>query len=262
VVLEQFGDDGPIAAYLRHAADLLSLTVRTHASGQRAVLRCQDENADVLPASVRKERRAKARQWRRLCGDWGDPSVIDRGRERDSSASFLAMEAGGWKGRAGTALVSRAGDAAFYRDVTARFGASGRLRLYSLEAGGETLAMQTNLCASGCLFDWKVAYDERFASYGPGAQLQLRVFDLARDDGLRWIDSCADVGDDHQLRLSPDRRSIATLAIGGRGPMGGLVLTWAVLAMEMSGKLRGLSTRNVRFKLAAASRAASRVFSR
>ena len=172
------------------------------------------------------------------------------------------MEASGWKGKAGTALASRAEDAAFYREVTARFGASGKLRLYSLEVGGETLAMQTNFCASRSLFDWKVAYDERFARYGPGAQLQLRVLDLAREDGLRWIDSCADLGDDHQLRLSPDRRRIATLVIGAGGRREGPLLTLAVLVVKVGRKLRGFSTGTLRDKLVASSHVISRVLHR
>lgn len=249
VVFELFGDDGPIAAYLRRAADELGLTVYVHASGERAVFRCQDEQAHVLPPSIRRERRTKARQWRRLCGDWGDPVVVDRAADGNCSAAFLAIEASGWKGKTGTALASRAGDAAFYREVTARFRASGRLRLYSLEVGKQTLAMQTNLCAGRCMFDWKVAYDERFAVYGPGAQLQLRVLDLAREDGLRWIDTCADVGNDHQLRICPDRRQIATLTIGKGGRMEGLIFRLAVLAVELNGKLRGLSPVTLRYRL-------------
>lgn len=251
VVLELFGDDGPVATYIRLAADALGLTVQPYASGERAVLKCQEaeEENNALPARVRRERRAKARQWRRLCADWGDPAVMDRAKDRDGSTDFLTIEASGWKGKAGTALASRAGDAAFYREVAARFGASGRLRLYTLEAGGKTLAMQTNLCAGRYMFDWKAGYDERFASYGPGAQLQLRVLDLVREDGVRWVDTCADASNDHQLRLCPDRRRIATLAIGKGGRMANQVLSLAVLAVEINGKLRGLSSRTLQYRL-------------
>ena len=252
MVLELFGDDGPAASALQRAADELGLTVHVLTSGERAVLRDQDERPDALPARLKKERQAKARQWRRLCRDWGDPCVVDRAGSTDGPAKFLAMEASGWKGKAGTALVSRAGDAAFYREVTARFAASGRLCLYSLEAGGKTLALQTNLSVSGGLFGWRMAYDEQFARYGPGAQLEMRVFDLARQTGLRWIDSCAAVANEHQLRLSADRRPIATLAIAGSGRMESSILTLAVPALTVNGKLRGLSAKALRHKLAAA----------
>lgn len=225
VVLELFGDDGPVASYLRLAVEELRLCVRTHSSGERAVLRSGDRGSDALPANIKRERRAKARQWRRLCGDCGAPTVVDRAGDHDGATTFLAMEARGWKGKAGTALASRANHAAFYHEVTARFGAAGRLHLYSLEVGDKALAMQTNFCAGHALFDWKVAYDEQFAQYSPGTQLQLRVLDLARAENLHLVDSCADVGNDHQLRLLPGRRRIATLLIGGRGALSRAPLT-------------------------------------
>jgi CelD/BcsL family acetyltransferase involved in cellulose biosynthesis len=262
VVLELFGEDGPIAAYLRRSATELGLTVHVHASGERPVFRCQDEKPGVPSASVKRERRARERQWRQLCRDWGDPKVVDRAGDKDSSADFLAVEASGWKGKAGTALACRGGDAAFYREMTARFGASGRLRLYSLEVGGEKLAMDTYLCVSGNLFGWKMAYDERFASYGPGAQLQLRVFDLARQDGMGWIDSCADVGNNHQLRLFPDRRRVATLVVRGQGRMEARVLRLAVLLVQVNGKLRGLSAKTLRHKLVGVPRVIGRALQR
>ncbi len=262
VVLELFGDDGPIASCLRTAAERLGVMVQSRASGERAVHRCQDDTAAPLPGRVKKERQAKARKWRRLCADWDDPAVVDRAGERGAAGHFLAMEASGWKGRSGTALASRAGDAAFYEEVTARFAAAHRLRLYSLKAGEEELAMQTNLLVDHCLFDWKVAYDERFARYGPGSLLQLRVLDLAAAEGLEWIDTCSDPGDDHQLRLSADRRRIATLAIVGRRRNEGLLVGPAVLVVKLSGKLRAVTTANLRFKLTRAHRAIRTVVSR
>ncbi len=254
LVLELIGDGGPAAAALRAAAAGLGLTVRVHGRAERAVFRAAEDGGSGLPASVRRERRAKARQWQRLCAERGAPAVVDRSQDSAAAADFLRIEASGWKGRAGTALASRSQDAAFYREVAERFRASGRLRLYALEQGGATLAMQTSLCADHAVFDWKAAYDERFAGYGPGAQLQLRVVELERGRGAGWIDSCADPCDSHQSRLVSGRRSIATLAIGPGGPAGRLAIPLAVALVELSGKLRGLSLRTVRHRLAGSAR--------
>ena len=249
MVLELVGDDGPAATSLHDAAARLGLAIQVHGPAERAVFRADEGSGDALPASIRRERRAKARQWRRLCAEGGDPAVVDRSQDTAAPAEFLRVEASGWKGRAGTALASRPQDAAFYREVAERFQASGRLRLYALEQGGATLAMQTSLRADHAVFDWKAAYDERFAGFGPGAQLQLRVLELERGRGADWIDSCADPSDGHQSRLVPGRRSIATLAIGPGGAAGHLVLPLAVAVVELSGKLRGLSLRTLRYRL-------------
>jgi CelD/BcsL family acetyltransferase involved in cellulose biosynthesis len=239
VVLGLFGDDGPIASYLRHAARELGLAVHVRWSGDRAVFDCQNGDADLTAPRVKRERRSKARQWRRLRDDWGEPVVVDWAGQRDASEAFLAIEAAGWKGRAGTALASRASDAAFFREVTGRFRDAGRLHLYALEANGSTLAMQTNLCAGGALFDWKVAYDEQFSRYSPGAQLQLHVVELARRNGLSWIDSCSDVADEHQLRLSATRRRVATVMVLPAGPLPRGALALGVRLMKVTRKLRG-----------------------
>ncbi len=261
LVLEVFGDDGPVASYLRSAAEELGLDVLVHAPWERAVFRCGDGTTDVPPATA-KERRTKARQWRRMTTDWGDAAVVDRARDPDGSADFLALEASGWKGTAGTALACRAEHAVFYREATSGFAATGRLRLYALQAGGETVAMQTDLCAGGRLFDWKVAYDERFARYGPGTQLQLRVLEVAGQEGVQWIDSCSDSEDPGQLRLSGDRRRIATLVIGARGPLQRSRSALAVFLVKASRRLREWSLGDQRRRLAASSGAWSRVFRR
>ena len=90
--------------------------------------------------------------------------------------------------------------------------------LYSLEVGGARIAMQTSVCAGQAMFLWKIAYDEQFSRYSPGTQLQLQLqfLGLARAHGVEFIDACADVRRTHYLRLSPDRRRIATHAIGRR----------------------------------------------
>ncbi len=243
VVLGLFGDDGPTALYLRRAALERGLAVQVRSSGERAVFHCQDGQADLVTPTVKRERRTKARQWRRLRDDWGEPAVVDRGGQPEASEAFLRIEASGWKGRAGTAMASRASDAAFYREVTWRFRDAGRLRLYALEANGNTLAMQTNFYAGGALFDWKVTYDERFAPYSPGAQLQLQVLEEARRNGLSWIDSCSDVADEHQRRLSATRRRVATLVVAPGGRVARVVLAAGILQMKAGRKLRGLRAR-------------------
>jgi CelD/BcsL family acetyltransferase involved in cellulose biosynthesis len=246
VVLGLFGDDGAIASYLRRAAGELGLSVHMRSCGERAVFDCQDGNADALAQRVKRERRTKARQWRRLCEDWGEPVVVDRAGECDGAEAFLAIEASGWKGRTGTALASRAADAAFYREVTDRFRDAGRLHLYSLQADGNTLAMQTNLRTGSALFDWKVAYDERFASYSPGAQLQLQVLGQARGNALAWIDSCSDVTDEHQLRLSAQRRRVASLVLLPDGRLAALALEWGPRLIRAGRKLIARRTRRAR----------------
>lgn len=249
IAFELFGDDGPVASNLRDAAAGLGLTVHSATSGERPVFRCFGEQAGRPPANVRRQWRVKAKQWRRLCDDLGEPEVVDHAGDPGTPEIFLSLEAAGWKGKAGTALASRRGDATFYKEVAGRFAASGRLGLYTLEAAGRTLAMRTSIRTGNALFQWKTAYDERFANYGPGTQLELRIFDLVCNEGVQWIDSCSDADNKNCPRFYPDRRPIATLIISRNGEKNGLPLTLAVLHLNLDAKLRGLSPRTFRYRI-------------
>jgi hypothetical protein len=57
------------------------------------------------------------------------------------------------------------------------------------------------------------------------------------------IDSCADVADEHQQRLSAARRRIATLAIVGDGRLSRAALASAVLLAKTERRLRALARR-------------------
>ena len=214
----------------------------------------------MLPACVRRQRRDKARQWRRLRAELGDPAVVDRSTDTQATTDFLALESSGWKGKAKTSVASRAEHAEFYHEVTSRFRASGKLRLYSLEVPAKTLAMSTNFCAGPGLFGWKSAYDERFARYAPGAQLELRLRDVAGEDGLRWFDTCAEVTDHHQLRLTPHRRRIATLVIGRGRWIEASMATFAASVVKVSRKRRELSRQTLLHKLIRSSRLIAKRF--
>ena len=54
--------------------------------------------------------------------------------------TFLALEAGGWKGQRGTALSQHAGDAAFIRRATSAMAETGRCEIVTLHAGGTAVA--------------------------------------------------------------------------------------------------------------------------
>jgi hypothetical protein len=138
-----------------------------------------------------------------------DPAVID---------TFVTMEGAGYKGRNGIALVAHPDETAWFTDMCARFQAAGRLRVYTLEGAGRTLAIELGLRAADGLFLLKLSYDEAFAKYTPGIQLHLEVLD--RFDtfaGVQWIDSCTFEGNQTMLRMYPDRRPVGALvvAVGG-----------------------------------------------
>jgi CelD/BcsL family acetyltransferase involved in cellulose biosynthesis len=136
-------------------------------------------------ANVRR-RMAKLRQTGPVevrCSTSPDAEVIDR---------FLELEHAGWKGERGTSLLSRERVTTYYRSLIATAGAHGYLAIYSLEAGGETIAMHLGLALFGRYFVPKLAFDETKHAYGPGHLLISEVLRDCANHGIREFDFLGD----------------------------------------------------------------------
>jgi CelD/BcsL family acetyltransferase involved in cellulose biosynthesis len=106
--------------------------------------------------------------------------------------TFLVLEASGWKGKRGTALIQHDGDAAFIRRATVALAETGQCEIVTLRAGDAAVAAAIVLRHQDRAFYFKLGIDERFAKYSPGVQLTL---DLTRhfcsDPAIRSADSTA-----------------------------------------------------------------------
>ena len=145
--------------------------------------------------------------------------MVDRSNDPSAVEEFLALEAAGWKGRQGTALLSRKEDAEFFRAACRGLVASGRLRFLAL-TGSRTVAMQCNLIANGVIFGFKTCYDEELARHSPGVLLLLEVLASISLTGAVRLDSCAEPGNELVNRLLPDRRPLETLIVGSPDSLG------------------------------------------
>lgn len=127
---------------------------------------------------------------------------------------FLALEASGWKGRENTALASRSQTAAFSRETVGAMGRAGRVRIDELRVGDKLIASIVSLVDGGHVFAWKIAFDEAYARYSPGAQLVLFTFqqNLAMP-GFKLADSLAVPGHSMIEPLWRGRLEIGTLIL-------------------------------------------------
>ena len=90
---------------------------------------------------------------------------------RRTLEQFLAMEAAGWKGRQGTALLCDPCEAAFMRDAVGALADQGRASIHALALDQRPVSMQIVAHAGRAAFTWKTAYDERFQDFSPGMLL-------------------------------------------------------------------------------------------
>ena len=223
--------DGPIAVEFIAAARRQSRPVDVLGSHLRAVLdRPRGRSLDLRAALPARRRKEYGRQMRRLA-ELGTVS-IDAATDNDNVVAafeqFMALEAAGWKGKRGTALICNRASAAFAREAVANRSAAGAARIDSVSLNGNPIAMVVSFVVGATAFTWKMAYDETCARFSPGAQLMLDVAaKLFADLAITRIDSCASA--DHPMidRLWAGRMAVGTLVIG---PPGGGVLHGAGLA--------------------------------
>jgi len=104
--------------------------------------------------------------------------------ERELADGF-AVEASGWKGEAGTAILSNPDTAAFYRAIAESFAARGELRLSRIVLDGELAAFDFTILHSGRLYLLKTGFDERFRKLAPGLVMRLSIVERCFEDGLR-----------------------------------------------------------------------------
>jgi len=125
---------------------------------------------------------------------WGAPlERFERKMARDHDARFFLVEAprdleaelaagfrveaSGWKGSAGTAIVSRPETERFYREVARAYAANGGLRLSAITLDGTLVAFDLCLLSKGRLHLLKTGYDEKFRRLAPGLVLRLKVIE-------------------------------------------------------------------------------------
>ena len=232
--LEWIATEGPVADAL---VDALPPRAIEFDRFSRASLNRRPEN-DYLEGWLKSKDRRELRRRARLLGEelGGAPELVDRSEDDAAIATFLDLEASGWKGREGTALASNPGHPEFLRETARGFGARGAFRLYMLEAGGRAVAGRCSYVADGVDFCFKIGYDERFARFGPGRELELQMVErFHADPSLRMLDSCTAPENELYNRLWRDRRELASFAspaAGARGRLASLGLRGAIAMRE------------------------------
>lgn len=158
--------------------------------------------------------RKKLRQdWNRLAGT-GTLDVVnvrEPGAVPDAFEAFLEMEAAGWKGAGGTALLSDPHDASFARRLIGDMSARGDASVALLRLDGKPIAAQVLLYAGRTAYTWKTSYDTEHAKFSPGTLLVDKVsMDLLDTDTVDAIDSCA-IGEGFMASLWSGRKPMVDM---------------------------------------------------
>jgi CelD/BcsL family acetyltransferase involved in cellulose biosynthesis len=112
-------------------------------------------------------------------------------RERDATTTdlerFYQLEANGWKGSAGSAILCN-GTRPFYDEmarVAARFG---YFSLFMLECNGELVAAHYSFTHQGRCYSPIVTYNEAFRQFAPGHLIISEILAFCAANGIRYFD--------------------------------------------------------------------------
>jgi CelD/BcsL family acetyltransferase involved in cellulose biosynthesis len=130
---------------------------------------------------------------------------------------FLALEAAGPKGAAGSSLAANPATTYLFRESLLGAAARRRLQRLTLSLNDEPIAMLATFLTPPGAFSFKTAVDERYARFSPGLLLQREYLAILERGDITWTDSCAAA--DHPMidQVWRERRPIGrlTIAIGG-----------------------------------------------
>ena len=137
--------------------------------------------ATTYESGVSTHRRARVRA--ADAASWRGPWRRARGRDRPRDGSRpvrrvphhrgVGMEGGGRLPRSPRPMRGRRSPA---QAVAAR-AAAGAARIHSLRVDGRAVASLISFVCGGTAFTWKIAYDEAFARFSPGAQVMLAAIE-------------------------------------------------------------------------------------
>ena len=169
------------------------------AAGYRLIERTKSENPrlqlpsswDDLLAAVSPNLRSQYRRRLRALSHEGPVRLRTTSGGTDLARdfqTFLRLEASGWKGRRGTAMLYNPQALTLYRGFAERAAQQGWLRLQLLEVGGRAVAGDLSCVFAGGTFMLKTAYDEALGDFSPGLVLRGEALRTAIDEGSAFFD--------------------------------------------------------------------------
>ncbi len=182
-----------------------------------------------INAALSGKRRKEIRRQEKLLREQGKLEFVELPADAPVETEvwleqFLQLEAQGWKGAEGSAIAATPAHKEFFLQSARAAAARGQLMFLALQLAGKPIAMKCNLLSGAGSFAFKIAFDEAFASYSPGTQLELenirRVHESTNLAQLEWMDSCATAKHFMINRLWLSRRTLTTMLVA-TGKAGG-----------------------------------------
>jgi CelD/BcsL family acetyltransferase involved in cellulose biosynthesis len=213
------------------------------AAGRRHVVSPQHVSPIVeLTGSYEEWREASKPRWgaplerfrRKMARDHeAELSIVEPAVDLEAElARGFAVEASGWKGEEGTAILSDERTLAFYREVARRFADRGELRLSRIVLDGEWAAFDLCLLHRDRLYLLKTGFDERFRKLAPGLVMRLSIVERCFELGLEAHELLGDESEWKRKFATAERAHVGFHAYE-RGLIGSVGYTYRAAARPL-----------------------------
>ena len=220
VLLPFAPQDGPFATALGAILRRAQMPSAEFNSHTRALLAPNADRSAYLERALGGRKYRELRRTIRRLGEAGSLSYSTATEPEAAAAAlddFLALEASGWKGKAGTAAACDAATLDFVKAAVTGLAGEHKIAIDRLVLNGKPAAAGITLRSGDAAWFWKIAYDETLARYSPGVALIALVTErLATDTTIVCADSCATA--DHAVinRTWSERLALHDLLIAVR----------------------------------------------
>jgi len=210
-------------------------------------IRVEDSSRDaraLLSPKYSKEIMRKIRALEKR-GDLEFTVVRDSSEFEEQFEAFLRVEASGWKGKDGGAIVLQQDTLKFWLNVAKGAAEMGRLRLYLLRCGGRAIAGELGVIWGGRFFCLKIAYDEEYSNFAPGIMMTLHALKACLEDPtISVYDRCGELP--LMLKSAAEYYPTRRLVIASKSPLYRLFFRGRLVAKSMLRLYRSMTTRTPR----------------
>jgi CelD/BcsL family acetyltransferase involved in cellulose biosynthesis len=239
-------EHGPAHRALIAAAKSMGRPCPTVHRIERAALAGDLSPEAYYETHVRKKKRKELKRLAARLAEMGALTTRRFAASHDRAAwadAYLALEARGWKGQAGSALAADPATRAFFHAALAGAEAAGKLDMLRMDLDGRPIAMLVNFLAPPGGFAFKTTFDEDYARFSPGVLLQIENLALLDHPSLDWVDSCA--VENHSMidSIWAERRAIVRVTLPLAGARGAATYALARAAETAAGAVRALRSR-------------------
>lgn len=182
-----------------------------------------DKFEAAMPSSKLAWLRRKGRKLDRA----GRVSFVSLAPDPDSLdgllTEFFRIEAAGWKGRVGTAILKDPWMLRFITAYARNAAADGTLRLFFLKEDEVNIAAQMHVVHASRLWQLKIGYDEQWSKCSPGILLTHEILRYGCEGGLEGCEFLG-VAEEWQRRWPVEIRQQSSIRVYPISLRGGLAL--------------------------------------